>query len=193
MPVQAGLPRPGAPIRLVREAHVARSGPSWVYTGETTRRHPLSDRAAEFDEFYVEIEPRLRVALTAAYGLDDGRDATAEALSWAWEHWERVAVMEQPLRYLYRVGQSRTRRLRRPTPRFPPAPLDEGTNIEPALPGALGSLSRSQRVAVLLVHGFDWSHAEVAAVLGTTSSTVATHLARGLRRLREVLKVGIDV
>jgi DNA-directed RNA polymerase specialized sigma24 family protein len=153
----------------------------------------VSDRAAEFAEFYVEIEPRLRVALIAAYGLDDGRDAAAEALSWAWEHWERVVVMEQPLSYLYRVGQSRSRRLRRPTPRFPSVPLDQATEIEPALPAALGSLSRPQRVAVLLVHGFDWSHAEVAALLGTRPSTVATHVARGLVRLRGILKVGVDV
>ncbi len=60
-----------------------------------------------------EVEPRLRRALVAAYGFEDGRDATAEALGYAWEHWARVGRMPNAAGYLFRVAQSRSRRSRR--------------------------------------------------------------------------------
>jgi DNA-directed RNA polymerase specialized sigma24 family protein len=40
-----------------------------------------------FSQFVTEVEPRLRRALVALRGAEAGRDATAEALAWAWEHW----------------------------------------------------------------------------------------------------------
>jgi hypothetical protein len=46
----------------------------------------------EFEQFMAIAEPRLRVALVAAYGPDRGREAAAEALAYAWEHWERLAL-----------------------------------------------------------------------------------------------------
>ena len=56
------------------------------------------------------------------YGADMGREATAEAMAWAYEHWDRVGPMEHQVAYLFRVGQSRTRRLRRRRVVFPGAP-----------------------------------------------------------------------
>lgn len=66
----------------------------------------------DFDGFVTKMEPRLRRALIAARGPELGRDATAVALAYAWEHWDRVRAMRNPVGYLYRVGQSRTRRRR---------------------------------------------------------------------------------
>ena len=43
-----------------------------------------------FTEFVSEVEPRLRRALTAAFGSEVGREAAAEALVYGWEHWDRV-------------------------------------------------------------------------------------------------------
>ena len=63
-----------------------------------------------FEAFVAAHETRLRRALVAAYGIERGREALAEALAYAWEHWERVAAMEHPVPYLFRVGQSRTGR-----------------------------------------------------------------------------------
>jgi hypothetical protein len=40
----------------------------------------------EFEAFVHDVEPRLRRALVAAYGFERGREATADALSWSWEH-----------------------------------------------------------------------------------------------------------
>jgi DNA-directed RNA polymerase specialized sigma24 family protein len=142
----------------------------------------------EFDSFFARTEPQLRHALFAMLGVDRGREATAEALAWAWENWSKVRELENAVGYLVRVGQSRTRRKR-----FRPVfivPTTEETVVEPRLGEALGRLSESQRVAVVLVHGFGWTLREVAELRGVQVTSVQTHLERGLRRLRDVL--GVD-
>ena len=63
-----------------------------------------------FDEFVATHERHLRQALTAAFGIDGGRDAAADALAYAWEHWARVASMTNPAGYLFVVGRDRHRR-----------------------------------------------------------------------------------
>ena len=139
-----------------------------------------------FTRFVEEVEPRLRVALVAHFGPEDGRDATADALAYGWEHWDRIKDMDNPAGYLYRVGQRRGfRRWRRPT--LPPAPHRSEPVIEPGLPRALARLSPRQRTAVLLVHSFEWTHEEVADLLGVSVSTVRNHLRRGMGRLRTAI------
>jgi len=51
----------------------------------------------EFEAFVHDIEPSLRRALVAAYGFERGRDATAEALGWAWEHWDRAKELDNKM------------------------------------------------------------------------------------------------
>jgi RNA polymerase sigma factor (sigma-70 family) len=140
-----------------------------------------------FNVFVAEVEPRLRRALVAAYGREIGTEATAEALAWAWEHTGQLESLAQPVGYLYRVGQSRVRRRRIPFLR----PTMEWTEpwFEPALAVALSRLSQRQRVAAVLVLGFDWTQVKVAELLGVTTSTVQTHLQRAVRRLQEALEV----
>ena len=50
----------------------------------------------EFEAFVAKIEPDLRRALFAVLGVERGREATAEALAWAWEHWSRTTRPRQP-------------------------------------------------------------------------------------------------
>jgi DNA-directed RNA polymerase specialized sigma24 family protein len=147
-------------------------------------------RGAAFEAFVREAEPRLRIALAAALGQQRGADATAEALAYGWEHWDRVAVMDNPCGYLYRVGRSRapvSRELR-----LPPVPVSVASRIEPGLPAVLATLSERQRVAGVLIHGYEWTPREVADLLDLEVPTVATHLRRGLAKLREGLKVNDD-
>jgi DNA-directed RNA polymerase specialized sigma24 family protein len=148
----------------------------------------------EFDRFVEEAEPRLRRALVAVRGPVNGREAVAEALAYAWEHWDRIRSMENPVGYLYRVGQSRTRQRRRLL-----RSLHDGADgmvdlpeVEPGLTGALRSPSDAQRAAVFLVHGCDWSHAQAAEALGCSPSTVSTHVQRGMARLRDLLEVTLE-
>ena len=143
---------------------------------------------AGFREFVVGVEPRLRTALVAAYGHDRGREAAAEALAYAWEHWKDVRAMDNPAGYLFRVGQSRTRRLRHGAPLFQMS-SPELPWVEPALPGLLAGLPERQRVAVCLVHGYGFTFKETADVMGIGLSSVQKHVERGLARLRERLEV----
>ena len=141
-----------------------------------------------FEAFYRDAEPRLRRALVAALGPEPGREAAAEALAYACEHWERVRGMDKPVGYLYRVGQTRSRSGREPVG-FP-VPAEVGMPwVEPGLAGALAALSEHQRVAVVLAHGFGWTHREVGDVLGVAPSTVQNHVERGLANLRAALEV----
>jgi DNA-directed RNA polymerase specialized sigma24 family protein len=140
-----------------------------------------------FEVFFVKAEPRLRRALVAAYGLERGREAAAEALAYAWQHWQKVSVMRNPVGYLYRVGQSRARPRRTPTLFASPDSRDPW--CEPKLPAALSSLSERQRLAVVLVHAYGWTLQEVADVTGLKIPTVQTHVERGLARLRHALEV----
>ena len=63
-----------------------------------------------FEAFVATHERRLRQALTASFGIDRGREAAADALAYAWEHWDRVAAMANPAGYLFVVGRDRDRR-----------------------------------------------------------------------------------
>ena len=148
---------------------------------------PTRERA--FADFMVEAEPRLRRALVARYGGEAGREATAEALAYGWQHWDRLAAMTNPVGYLYRVGQSHGRRMHRPRHAFPAPDARTMPWVEPALPSALAKLSPKQRQVVVLVHGFQYTHAEVANLLGISKSTVQNHVERGVASLRKRLAV----
>jgi RNA polymerase sigma factor (sigma-70 family) len=142
----------------------------------------------EFAQFVRAAEPRLHRALAAKLGSEQGREATAEALAYAWEHWGRVATMANPVGYLYRVGSSRVRMRKVRILFVQPGEQHEPT-VEPELDRALLVLPQRQRIAVVLIHGYGWTSAEVAAMTGIRPSTVQTHLERGLTRLRAELKV----
>jgi RNA polymerase sigma factor (sigma-70 family) len=141
-----------------------------------------------FRAFVAATEPRLRRALVAAYGVDRGRDATWDALAYAWEHWERLRSVDNLVGYLYRVGQSSLR-----SPRTRPVyarPEQQEPAVEPGLSRALADLPERQRVAVILVHGAGLTVREAAEVLAVTASTLQRHLERGLERLRAAIIEG---
>jgi RNA polymerase sigma factor (sigma-70 family) len=169
---------------------VAKSVPSMVLGSMGVRRQGRFERN-EFASFVRDVEPRLLHALVAHYGPVDGREATVDALSWAWENWSRLAEVDNKLGYLYRVGQSATRRFAtRPAPRLLQPPVEQrDADIEPGLLPALAQLSEQQRTAVVLVHAFGWTQTEVAELLDVNVSTVREHIARALTRLRSKLEV----
>jgi RNA polymerase sigma-70 factor (ECF subfamily) len=144
------------------------------------------------------VETRLRRAFVARFGVEVGVEATAEAMAWAWEHRGELAAMDNPAGYLFRVGQSRSRRLlrwRREPVSFPPEPADASSGsggagspwAEPGLDRALAALPADERTAVVLVHCFQWTYAEVGDLLGVALHTVRNHVHRGLTKLRTEL------
>ena len=146
-----------------------------------------SGPVGSFVEFAVFFEPRLRRALIPTLGVDAATDATAEALAFGWEHWERVGSMNNPAGYLYRVARTAGRKMRHRPHVRPDIVRVEGPWVEPGLPDALESLSDRQRTVVWLVHGFDWHQTEVADLLGLSPKSVQTHLKRGTEKLARAL------
>jgi len=144
-------------------------------------------KRVEFEAFVERVELRLRVALTAVFGQEGGRDAAAESLAYAWEHWDDISGMDNPVGYLYRVGRASQRR--RKEHRWVPVPVYPMPNVEPGLPSAIDKLSERQRLAVVLVHAYGWDRVEVADLARISVSSVDTHLSRGLSRLRSSLGV----
>jgi DNA-directed RNA polymerase specialized sigma24 family protein len=146
-----------------------------------------------FEEFFARAERPIRYALCARFGFEVGREATAEALAYAWEHWDRVSNMENAVGYVYRVGQRLGSRMsRRRDPILFAAPVDDGTlDIEPRLGTALSRLSSRQRTVVVMIHGLGWTHLETATFLGISTSSVQKHGERALNRLRSEL--GVDI
>ena len=148
---------------------------------------------SDFRAFVGDAEPRLRRVLVAGFGLQIGEEATADAIAYAWEHWARVHGMDNPIGYLFRVGQTAGRRFRRapalgvivPEPNPP-------LMVEPGLAAAIASLSENQRISTLLVHGAGWTLTEVADLLSVRPGTIAKHAERGLDKLRRTLGVATD-
>ncbi len=146
-----------------------------------------------FDRFAEDAGPRLRHAFVAAYGLDVGVDAAAEAMAYAFEHWDDVSKVANPSGYLYRVGQTAARRSRRRPMRLPRAEPSRLPDVEPALVPALEALTDQQRLVVVLVVGLQWRQSEVADLLDVSHSTVRTHLDRGMTQLRLMMEVAPHV
>ena len=163
--------------------------------GETVGRRipviPDQTRSDLFTEFVSDVEGRLRQTLTSALGPEFGREAAAEALAYGWEHWDRISEMENPVGYLFRVGQRSGRQMRsRKRVVFPAVAAERLPWVEPGLPAAMRRLPAQQRTVVLLLYGYQWSMSEVAELLGVTKATVQSYSDRALVRLRRRLGVG---
>jgi len=148
---------------------------------------------SDFEEFFARSERPVRFALCARYGFEVGREATAEALAYAWENWERIKVMENPTGYVFRVGQRAGRRI---AGRFDPVdfsrPGGEQHAFEPKLAPALATLSARQRTVVVLVHGLGFTHREAAGLLSLSPSSIQKHAERGLFKLRRAMGVEVE-
>ncbi|MDW3176150.1 MAG: sigma-70 family RNA polymerase sigma factor [Acidimicrobiia bacterium] len=144
-----------------------------------------------FEAFFARVEPRLRQAMTATFGPDTGREAALDALSYSWEHWEKVRQMSNPTGYVFVVARDRQRKKlrRRPPIGLPEVNRERAPLVEPALPSALGVLPEQQRSVVMLLHCFEWTMSEVAELLGVSKSTVQTHAERGMSQLRAQIGV----
>lgn len=154
-----------------------------------------------FPPLFELAEPRLRRALVAGFGPTVGREAAVEALGWAWQHWDRMAAIDNPVGYLYRVGETAARRTlarearqRTLADALADQPRRDGdvgdAHLAAAdLAPALQALSIHQRTAVVLVHGYGMPLREVADMMQISVASVREHTTRAISRLRTVLEV----
>ena len=141
-----------------------------------------------FDALIDEIRVKLLPALVAKWGIEVGSDLCSDVEEYAWEHRAKVTRMENPLGYLYRVAQSKSRSHVRWMKRTTfPSRFPDIVHEDPALHDTLqmlAVLNADQRVCVMLVHAFGWTYAEVAELLGFTRAVVNHNVHRGLAVLR---------
>jgi RNA polymerase sigma factor (sigma-70 family) len=142
-----------------------------------------------FEVWYRDSYARLSTAMLALTGdRDIASDATDEAFSRAWRHWEQVQGMVSPDGWSYRVALNvvRTRaRRRRVEQRLLPRLVNRTTESAPA--GEVWELVRElaprQRVAVVLRYVADLDEQAIAEVMGITRGTVASTLSAARRNL----------
>jgi DNA-directed RNA polymerase specialized sigma24 family protein len=122
--------------------------------------------STSFTEWATEAEPKIRQSLTAAFGVQAGRDAATDALATAWEQWARVSVMDNPIGYVYGIGRNKARRMKtRRQPMFVDVPEQLLPHVEPGLPAAVADLPEQQRIATIAMLDLDDPSTEPADIL----------------------------
>lgn len=138
------------------------------------------------ENFLLDARPSL-IRAFGPLGSERADEALSAAFEWALKNWQRLATMENPVGYLYRVGA--TRSIPRKEPAELPPPAEVGLpDFEPRLIPALLALPETQRTAVWLVHGCGWTYPEAADAMDIGESTVGTHVSRALAGLRREMK-----
>jgi len=111
----------------------------------------------------------------------------------AYERWNRVAGLERPEAWVYRVATNwamsifRRRRLGL-HPLYDPAVVEAATVGDPAVHAAVAALDLKHRSVVVCRHLLGWSVAETAAALGISEGTVKSRLSRASATLRTRLR-----
>ncbi len=150
------------------------------------------DRDESFEAVYRELFTRAaKVAYRLLGDASAAEDVAAEALARAYAHWPRIQSLPYRDGWVLRVASNLAiDASRRRVPALAVRdPLDatEAATLRLALVGALVSLPRRQRQAVVLRYLSGLREDEVAVVLGISAGTASTHLRRGLDGMRHRL------
>lgn len=165
---------------------------------------PVQPFHETFERFYGR---EYRQVAALAYVLT-GRSGAAEDLAQeafiaALRSWDRIALYDKPEAWVRRVVANRAvsfrrrgitelkllPRLFRPSSPGPATKMDgEATQVW----DAVRTLPRRQAQAVALRYLDDLSLKEIGVIMGCSSGTVKTHLARGRQRLERVLGAQAD-
>ncbi|MGA5818495.1 SigE family RNA polymerase sigma factor [Kitasatospora sp. NPDC094028] len=147
-----------------------------------------------FDEFVAaRYHALLRGAFLITGDVHDARDLLHDALARVYPKRATIRDPEAAEAYvrttMVRTHVSRWRRTRREVltsepPDSPQEPVDVG---DERLAAALRSLPKRQRAAVVLRYYVDLPLARVAEELGCSLPTAKTHLARGVKAMRQEL------
>lgn len=154
---------------------------------------PVGVVGVDFETFCVHEQPSLTRALVMALDRRElGRDATAEALTRAWERWDHVSSLDNPAGWVYRVGlnwgRSRLRKRRREvSTAFVPERTQSPTDHDDRVTTAIAGLSHDHRDVVVARYYLDWSEAQIAAALDVPAGTVKSRLHRALQHLEAEL------
>jgi RNA polymerase sigma factor (sigma-70 family) len=154
---------------------------------------PRAGRATEVERLYQEDGARLWRAILAFTGdPDTTSDVVAEAFA---QLLRRGDAVRSPQRWVwraaFRIAAGELKR-RRETPPPTGASLDTPAEGIIDVVAALQKLPPKQRAAVVLRHSLGYTPREIAAILRVAPPTARVHIARGLKRLRTLLKEADD-
>lgn len=148
-------------------------------------------------EQYVRSRERALLRFAAVLTADRGvaEDVLQDVLSRAYVGWDRIGDLADPHAYVRRMIVNEYLSWRRKWHRITPvADVDEfmpnapdhatGHSERADLLNRLLGLPRAQRAAIVLRYYEGLPDDEIAAALGTGTSTVRSNIARGLRTLR---------
>jgi RNA polymerase sigma-70 factor, ECF subfamily len=138
-------------------------------------------------------EGMARSLLVIGGDAEAARDAVAEAFSRAYARWPRIAAMDSPTGWVYRVALNELRRRMRRRAhesrlwrRERPQPIP-AADIDPELWDAVAALPLRQREAVVLRYVGDLTEREVANALGISEGAASAALVAARRRLADQL------
>ena len=161
----------------------------------TAEEDGLATPAGTFEEFFEATHRRLFTALCLVTGERyEAEEIAQEAFLRVLEHWERVAELEDPESYVFRVAmnvfRSRYRRaalaVRRRLSLAPPA-FDDLAAVEARdeVIRLLRPLPPRQRAAVLATSILDLSADEAGHLLGIRPATVRALASRARTRMKD--------
>jgi RNA polymerase sigma factor (sigma-70 family) len=159
-------------------------------------RPDVAEHPRTFDQFFGEQHVRLlRASFVLTGNQQEAEELTQEAFLSVWERWDRVAVMADPVGYLYRTAinrhRSRRRALERAAKRLVGIERTEdgfvAADERDAVARALTRLTPRQRAAIVLTAMLGFGAEEAARILGVRPATVRSLTSQGRAALREVL------
>lgn len=152
----------------------------------------------EFADAYPDLfRASMRLALRLTRDPALAEDLAAEALARAYARWARVRQSDCTTAWVMRVTVNlvvdSSRRRKVATEALPSLVLDDLVQVDDqvtlrlALVSALATLPRRQREAVVLRYLAGVEEPELSRAMGTSPSSVRTHVQRGLAALRQRL------
>lgn len=147
-----------------------------------------------FEDFYVRDRAGLHRALSFALGDPQlAGEAVDEAMTRAYQRWDRISRYDDPAGWVYRVGLNWGRSAWRRAGRVRPGPVPDDARAgaelpDPELWAAVARLPEGQRDAIVLRFVLDWPHERIARALGITASSARSRVTRALQQLRSDLE-----
>ncbi len=159
---------------------------------------------ASFAQFVLASRDQLLRALRSHLSPDIAADVLADAYAYAWAHWSRIAELENPTAYVYRVAERCGYRMES-TKRLGSS-VSIGFSVDEAdaewlrnqtvsdsygegsVADLLQRLPHRQRGCVLLIHGYGWTYKQTAETLDLPLTTVTNEATRGMQKLRAAMK-----
>lgn len=154
-----------------------------------------------YAEFYGSTFRRVVTYLYAVSGnLTDAQDMAQEAYARAWQRWATVSAYDDPEAWVrtvgYRLCLNRWRKARNRLKAYRTHGVEDSAAAPSentvALVAALRSLDAHHRQAIVLHHLLDLPVDEVARQTGAPVGTVKARLARGRRKLADLLGTDLE-